>query len=103
HIVVKGELKNGSDDCLASLNYSNYQGAPHKKLINSTIYQVATKILKPEDPIILEDVVSILQFYDSTDYLPLSPGDVFSAEAHIHANEDGSLSLKAQIMWNYCN
>ncbi|MBA0866643.1 hypothetical protein Goshw_023045, partial [Gossypium schwendimanii] len=28
HIVVKGELKNGSDDCLASLNYSNYQGAP---------------------------------------------------------------------------
>lgn len=28
HKVVKGELKNGSDDCLASLMYSNYQGAP---------------------------------------------------------------------------
>ncbi|MBA0701968.1 hypothetical protein Goari_021942 [Gossypium aridum] len=27
HIVVKGELKNGSDDCLASLNYSNYQAS----------------------------------------------------------------------------
>ncbi|KAG4203979.1 hypothetical protein ERO13_A04G019550v2 [Gossypium hirsutum] len=132
--VVKGELKNVSDDCQASLNYSSYQGAPVTIKIDSLptpfaqnmlvdglygglVYdvgrvkwiilwtidcKVATKILKPEDPIIWEDIVRILQPYDSTDYLPLSPGNVFSTEAHIHANEDGSLSLKAQIMWNYC-
>ncbi|TYI31988.1 hypothetical protein ES332_A04G026000v1 [Gossypium tomentosum] len=114
--VVKGELKNVSDDCQASLNYSSYQGAPvtikkdslptpfAQNMLVDGLYGglVATKILKPEDPIIWEDIVRILQPYDSTDYLPLSPGNVFSAEAHIHANEDGSLSLKAQIMWNYC-
>ncbi|MBA0746980.1 hypothetical protein Gogos_009450, partial [Gossypium gossypioides] len=26
--VVKGELKNVSDDCQATLNYSSYKGAP---------------------------------------------------------------------------
>ncbi|MBA0638013.1 hypothetical protein Godav_025992 [Gossypium davidsonii] len=102
HIVVKGELKNASDDCLASLNYSNYQGAPHKKLIKKTIYHVATKIIPTKNHVVWEDIVSILQPYDSSDNLPLSCGGAFSAEAHIHANGDGSLNLTAQIMWSGC-
>ncbi|KAB2086311.1 hypothetical protein ES319_A04G021800v1 [Gossypium barbadense] len=68
----------------------------------TTDCKVATKIIPTENHIVWEDIVSILQPYDSSDILSLSPGGVFSAEAHIHANEDGSLSLKAQIKWNYC-
>ncbi|XP_052883879.1 uncharacterized protein LOC108465726 isoform X2 [Gossypium arboreum] len=122
HKVVKGELKNGSDDCLASLMYSNYQGAPVtiKKdslptpfaqnmvvdgLYGGLVYdvvRVATKIIPTENHIVWEDIVSILQPYDSSDNLSLSCGGAFSAEAHIHANGDGSLNLTAQIMWSGC-
>nr|ADE60104.1 MIC-3 [Gossypium raimondii] len=134
HKVVKGELKNGSDDCLASLTYSNYQGAPVtiKKdslptpfaqnmvvdgLYGGLVYdvvrvkwiilwttdcKVATKLIPTENHIVWEDIVSILQPYESSDNLPVSCGGAFSAEAHIHANADGSLNLTAQIMWSGC-
>ncbi|MFQ6641732.1 hypothetical protein Gotur_016082 [Gossypium turneri] len=65
----------------------------------TTDCQVATKILQREDPIIWEDIVSILQHNDSPDG---GNGDAFSAEAHIYANGDGSLNLKAQIMCSGC-
>ncbi|MBA0809662.1 hypothetical protein Gohar_025295 [Gossypium harknessii] len=101
--VVKDELKNGFDDCRASLNYLNYQGAPLtiKKdslptlfaqnmvvdgLYGGLVYdvgrvkwiilwttecKVATKIIPTENHIVWEDIVSILQLYDSSDNLPL--------------------------------
>nr|ADE60228.1 MIC-3 [Gossypium longicalyx] len=134
HTVVKGELKNGPDDCLASLMYSNYQGAPvtikkdslptpfaqnmvvdglYGGLVYDVVrvkwiilwtsdYKVATKIIPTENHIVWEDIVSILQPYDSSDNLSLSCGGAFSSEAHIHANGDGSLNLTAQIMWSGC-
>ncbi|MFQ6651495.1 hypothetical protein Gotur_023800, partial [Gossypium turneri] len=111
--------KNGSDDCLASLNYSNYQGAPVKikkdslptpfaqnmvvdGLYGGLVYDVVRVkwiILWTTD---CKDIVSILQPYESSDNLPVSCGGAFSAEAHIHANGDGSLNLTAQIMWSGC-
>ncbi|XP_012443519.2 uncharacterized protein LOC105768242 [Gossypium raimondii] len=134
HKVVKGELKNGFDDCLTSLNYSNYQGAtitikkdslptPFAQnrvvdgLYGGLVYdvgrvkwiilwtthcKVATKIIPTENHVVWEDIVSILQPYDSSDNLPLSCGGAFAAEAHIHTNGDGSLNPTAQIMWSGC-
>ncbi|KAH1063313.1 hypothetical protein J1N35_028300 [Gossypium stocksii] len=69
----------------------------------TTDCKVATKILKAGDPVVWENMESMVTFDKCEDTLPLAPGDLFYADAQIHANDDGTLSFKAQITWNRAN
>lgn len=69
----------------------------------TTDCKVATKILKAGDPVVWEDVESMLTSDESKDIIAFLPGDIFCSEAQISANGEASLSFKAQITWKSAN